>query len=141
MKTKGEKDEKEENEELVSKAREFVEPILQLAEDEENGVAIIAATKTLMLCDELESLDDDEGKGKEKKRSIQRKEKEKKRKQKSRTNRSRNSFVDANLTGNGTDTFADLEDFIECDESQMYSRQETEAELDARSSTSKRKKR
>ena len=57
-----------------------------------------------------------------------------------RRTRSRNAFIDANLDDRTKDTFADLEDFIEC-ASTNYARQETGAVLDRVAGVPPRKKR
>ena len=56
-----------------------------------------------------------------------------------RRTRSRNAFIDANLDDRTTDTFADLEDFIECG-STSYARQESGAALDRVAGVPPRKK-
>lgn len=113
----------EKSDELVSVARDFVEPLLRLAEEAEEESAIVAATKVLMACDAIEEKEKDHGEKRSRSGGNGRRRKQ-------RTVRSRNAFIDANMTGNEADTFADLEDFIECDETGEYAKQATEAELD-----------
>jgi hypothetical protein len=111
--------------ELASKARDLAEPVLELADTEENDIAASIAQRVVTMCDELEE-------GLKKKRTP--------RKQKQRTKRSRNAFVDANMTVEDQDTYADLEDFIECAEGTAYDRQSTGTQLDEKATKAKVKK-